>query len=381
MSKGRIGASLSFVTVMVALASRGVAREPADAPVMAAVHQKMQGFVDAGQIAGAVTLVAKEGVIVHLDAVGWANKSAQRPMKSDAIFSIASMTKPVTAVAAMMLVEAGKLSLDEPIASKLPEFGSGRRQAITLKRLLSHTSGLAGNQQNIGDLASTSAAVAKRPLAFEPGAQWAYSPGLSIAGRLIEVASGQSYDAFLAERIFRPLGMKDTAFSLTPEQTVRLAQLHRKTQGGLEPTDNWFLGPPEQRAPNPSGGLFSTARDTFRFWQMLLNGGELDGVRILSKESVALMTRPITGEMRAGFVPGSAWALGVGVVASPTGVTAMLSSGSFGHGGVYGTQVWVDPQRKAIFLLLIQQVGIVNSDASPFRQGFQEAAAASLDGK
>jgi CubicO group peptidase (beta-lactamase class C family) len=342
----------------------------------------MQQFVDEGKIAGGVALVARDGRIVHLGAAGWADVESRRPMRTDSVFAIMSMTKPIAAAAALKLCEEGRLSLDEPVARRLPEFAEGPRARITLRQLLSHTSGLGGNQQNVGDLAQTAAEVARRPLSFEPGAKWGYSPGLSVAGRLVEIASGESFDAYVAKTILAPLGMTDTTFFPTPEQLARAATIYKRAKdgGGLEPAENWFLGPLESRTPNPSGGLYSTAEDLLRFWQMLLNGGELDGVRILSEATVKEMTTPQTGDLPAGFVPGSQWGLGVGIVRDPQGVTAMLSPGTFGHGGAFGTQVWADPKRKAVFLLLIQRIGIVNSDASEFREGFQEAAAAALDG-
>lgn len=349
-------------------------------PVLAPVHERMQAFVDAHELAGAVTLVAVDGKIAHLDAAGFADRSTKRPMQTDNLFSIASMTKPVTAVAALLLVDEGKLSLDQPIARHLPQFSDGRRGTITLRQLLSHTSGLGGNQQNVGDLAETVKTMAKRPMLFDPGTKWAYSPSITVTGRLVEVVAQMPFETFLETRIFEPLGMKDTTFSPSDAQAPRVAQLHKKSVDGtdLEATGNWFLGPKEGRTPNPSGGLFSTALDLFKFWQMLLNGGEFDGKRLLKPETVKLMTTSQTKGLKAGFVPGSAWGLGVGLVEEPQGVSAALSPGSFGHGGVFGTQVWVDPSRRAIYLLLIQKVGILNSDASDYRKAFQDSAAKSL---
>lgn len=343
-------------------------------PEILAVSEAMHPYVEGKELAGVVTLVAKDGKIVHLAADGWADLASQTPLRTDALFSVASMTKPVTAVAVMMLVEEGKLTLDDPVSKYLPEFARPNLDAITIRQLLVHTSGMMGNQQNDGTLAETAAMMAKRPLAFKPGTRWSYSPGITIAGRLVEVIAGQSYEVFLDERIFEPLEMKDATFSPSSVQAPRVAKLHSPTGKGLVPTENWILGPEETRTPNPSAGLFATANDLFRFWQMLLNGGELDGKRILSKESVTELTRIQTGDMKAGFVPGSAWGLGVGIVKEPQGVTATLSPGTFGHGGAYGTQVWADPQENAIYLLLIQRTGLVNSDASPYRATFQEAA-------
>lgn len=372
-------AALSFVCFW--LLSERVAAQP-EHPRIPSVAEAMQRFVDEGKIAGGVALVARDGRIVHLGAVGWADLESKRPMRTDAVFAIMSMTKPIAAAAALKLCEEGKLSLDEPVARRLPEFAEGARGRITLRQLLSHTSGLGGNQQNVGTLAETAAEVAKRPLSFEPGSKWGYSPGLSVAGRLVEIAAGEPFDSYVTKAILAPLGMTDTTFFPTSEQLARAATIYKRTKDGdgLEPAENWFLGPLESRTPNPSGGLYSTAADLLRFWQMILNGGELDGVRILSAQTVREMTTPQTGDLPAGFVPGSQWGLGVGIVREPQGVTAMLSPGTFGHGGAYGTQVWVDPKRRAVFLLLIQRIGIVNSDASEFRERFQAAAAAALDG-
>lgn len=372
-SRGR-RASKPLLLALLAIHPLGDGGFAAEFPVLAPVHDCMQAFVDDKQIAGAVTVVVRGEKIVHLEAVGFANAQTQSPLTTDAVFSIASMTKPVAAVAALILCDEGKLTLDEPIAKHLPEFSRGPSAKITLRHLLTHTSGLSGNQQNVGTLAETVQAIAKRPLLFEPGADWVYSPGISVAGRLVEVVSGQPFEIFLAERILQPLGMHETTFTLSAEQEARLAQLHKQTGKSLEVTDNWFLGGPDKRTPNPSGGLFSTAADMVRFWQMLLNGGEWDGVRILREETVREMISPQVGDIKTGFVPGMTWGLGVGVVKEPQGVTATLSPGTFGHGGVYGTQVWADPKTRTIYLLLIQQVGLANSDASKFRRAFQEAA-------
>jgi CubicO group peptidase (beta-lactamase class C family) len=367
-----LSSSIVFAAIAFASLDELQAQQKGSNPELAPVASRMKEFVDQGELAGAVTLVAKNGKIVHLNAVGWEDREKKQPMRPESLFSIASMTKPITAVAALMLVEQGKLSLDEPIAKRLKEFGTDRGRTITLRHLLTHTSGLVGNQQNVGSLAETAIEIAGRPIAFSPGKAWAYSPGISVTGRLVEVASGETLEQFLSKNIFTPLKMIDTTYHPNPEQLSRLAQLYKGKN--LERADNWFLGPLENRSPNPSGGLYSTANDLFRFYQMLLNGGEIDGARILSKETVTEMTRPQTGQLKAGFVPGSVWGLGVGIVQEPTGVTSTLSTGSFGHGGLYGTQAWADPKKNAIYILLIQKIGIVNSDASPYRKAFQELA-------
>jgi CubicO group peptidase (beta-lactamase class C family) len=218
--------------------------------------------------------------------------------------------------------------------------------------------------------------MARRTLAFEPGTKWQYSPGLSICGRIVEVASGQPYEEFVAARILRPLQMDDTTFFPTPAQQPRLAVLYQQAQDTktLVPAKHWLTDLSAGRTANPSGGLFSTASDLFRFYQMVLNGGELDGQRIVSQKSVADMTRVQTGSLPAGFQPGSGWGLGWGVVREPQGQTKMLSPGTYGHGGAFGTQGWVDPQRQMVLVLLIQRTGFGGSDTSQVREAFQQLA-------
>ena len=193
------------------------------------------------------------------------------------------------------------------------------------------------------------------------------------------------FDQFVERRLFGPLGMKDTTFYLTEEQLPRLATSYRRTdKGELEATEISILygkAPTSRdRFPAANGGLFSTAPDYARFCQMILNGGELDGRRYLKPESVKLMTTVQTGDLKTGFTPGNGWGLGWCVVREPQGVTAMLSPGTFGHGGAYGTQAWIDPVKKRIYILMIQRADFPNSDASDVRRAFQEAASSALDG-
>lgn len=206
-----------------------------DADKLAAISKRMQEFVDEHQISGAVTLVARRGKIVELGAAGEADLATHRPMRPDTMFAIASMTKPITATSVMILVDEGKLYLDDPASKFIPEFkqtalqsGPPRRK-ITIRDLITHTSGLIGEQRNEGTLAETAAKMARRTLAFEPGSKWQYSPGLSICGRIVEVASGQPYEEFVAARILRPLQMVDTTFFPTPEQQQRMASLYQSS--------------------------------------------------------------------------------------------------------------------------------------------------------
>lgn len=351
-----------------------------------AIAKRMQEFVEKGEASGVVTLVLKDGKLAHHAAVGQADIAMSKPMQLDTMFAIASMTKPITATAVMILQDEGKLSMDDPVSKYIPEFkdcalkSGGKSRSITIKELLTHTSGLVGSQQNEGTLAETAILLARRPLGFEPGTKWEYSPGLTVAGRLVEVVSGKPYEKFLAERIFRPLGMEDTTFNPTREQQERLAKLYQPGKDGkpFEEATHWLVDLSESRSPNPSGGLFSTAKDMSRFYQMVLNDGELDGKRILSPEAVKRMTTIQTGELQTGFTPGNGWGLGWCVVREPQGVTKHLSPGTFGHGGAFGTQGWVDPEKNMVYVLLIQRTNFGNSDASDLRGAFHEAAVQSL---
>lgn len=352
---------------------------------LAAIPQRMEQFVADAVISGAVTLVAKDGKVLQQAAVGKADIETDKPMREDTLFAIASMTKPVTATAVMILKDEGKLKIDDPVSKYIPEFADAKlkngdklSRPITLRDVMTHTSGLGGDQRLEGSLEETAKVLAQRGLDFQPGTKWQYSPGLTVAGRVIEVASGQPYQDFLAERIFQPLGMKDTTFELSDEQQQRLATLYKPAENGkgLEPAKHWINDPSEakKRGPNPSGGLFSTAADMGRFYQMVLNGGELDGKRIVSAESVKGMTSVQTPELTTGFTPGNGWGLGWCVVREPQGVSEMLSPGTFGHGGAFGTQGWVDPERRMIFVLMIQRQGLPNSDASDMRKELQRLA-------
>ena len=378
---------LLVVTVLASSAATVVAEPPtstlesATQPRVPAISASLQQFVDRGDLAGAVMLVAQHGKVLHLDAVGDADVESKRPMQQDTLFSIMSMTKPVAAVAALICCDDGKLSLDEPLARWLPEFDQPPNNTITLRQVLTHTSGLFSDQRNTGTLAETVARLAKQKLQFAPGARWQYSPGLTVAGRAVEVASGLAFDEFVDTRICQPLGMRDTRFRLSAEDEARLATTYNynSREKKLSVLQLNFLGPMETRSPNPSAGLYSTALDLYRFYRMLLGRGELDGVRILKSATVDEMRRPQTGELKAGFVPGSVWGLGIGLVQQPQGITAMLSPGTFGHGGMLGTQAWADPQREAIMILLVQRAGLPNSDASEYRLAFQQAAAEALE--
>jgi len=402
MSRPR--AIAAFAVLLLLLPAVPMPGSELDPERLARIRPRMQQFVDQGEIAGAVTLVARHDRVASLEAVGSQDLAAKRPMQVDSIFRIASMTKPITAAAIMILVDERKLSVDDPVEKHLTEFrgmklSAGRSKEgaatkdplrpIAVRDLLTHTSGMPGGlppelaglyAKRDRTLADAVRVFARRPLEFEPGTRWAYcNVGIDTLGRIVEVVSGQSFEAFVEERIFRPLGMVDTSFYPTAGRAGRIAVTYNRTEGKLVPSQGDVIGPPAgAKYPIPAGGLYSTAGDLARFYQMMLQRGSLAGKRILSPESVAVMTRPQTGKLTAGFTPGMAFGFGWAVVESPQGVTAMLSKGSFGHGGAFGTQGWIDPAKDLILVLLIQRLGLPNADASEMRRQFQALAVEAL---
>jgi len=379
-----VSAALSFYPTLSAAG--------ADAEIPA-VTKAMQAAVDQVEVAGAVTLVASPDATLHVSAVGMADVAAGKPMRDDALFWIASMTKPLTASAILMLQDEGKLSVNDPVAKYLPELAAlktadGKPGNLTLKHLLTHTSGM-GEASPAQSLAAKTLAdlvpAYLQPLKFEPGTKWQYcQSGINSLGRIIEVVSGKSLPDFFQERLLTPLGMKDTSFYPNSAQLARLAKSYKLVNGKPEEAAlNLIadLARPE-RFPAANGGLFSTARDYARFCQMLLNRGVLDGRRYLSPEAVAQMSAIQTGDIHTGFTEGNGWGLGCCVVRQPQDVSAMLSPGTFGHGGAYGTQAWIDPVKRRIYILMVQRTNFPGgSDASEVRRAFQAAAVGALDGE
>jgi CubicO group peptidase (beta-lactamase class C family) len=394
--------SLSGLIASAAWAAQPVPTESGlDARRLKEIPRQLQRFVEDGTIAGAVTLVARHDRVASLEAVGQADLAANQPMRPDHLFWIASMTKPITATAVLMLRDEGKLSLEDPVEKHVPEFKNPwlieskssdtltvRRapRPITLRDLLTHTSGLGDVPAPRPDcsLAELVMAYAQQPLQFPPGSQWQYSnAGINTLGRIVEVVSGQPYAGFLERRIFRPLGMEDTTFWPSQKQLKRVAKSYqpRANGGGLEEVSVYFIQgnlSDRRRTAFPAGGLFSTAPDLVRFYRMILNGGTWKGQRMVSADSVSLMTRTQTGDLKTGFTDGMSFGFGWAVVKEPTGVTGMLSAGTFGHGGAYGTQGWIDPKRDLILILMIQRAKLPNADASDVRRAFQAAAVAAV---
>jgi CubicO group peptidase (beta-lactamase class C family) len=360
---------------------------------LANINAGVSEFVADHQVSGAVTAVATASRVSHLSAVGQADIVSGRTMQTDSIFRIASMTKPITATAMMILHDEGKLSIDDPIAKFIPAFkgqklkdGSAVR-SVTIRDVLTHTAGLSrppGSDFLTKSLEEIVDDIGRAPLAFEPGSKWQYSSGLNVAARIIEVLSGESYADFLDSRLFKPLGMKDTTFVLSKAQASRLAMTYSPKEGGggIVPSSHAsvILDPTVQRTPNPSGGLFSTAADIVRFYQMILSGGKSAEQSIISKKSIELMTTVQSGDVVTGFTPGNGWGLGWCVVRNPQGVSRLLNPGTCGHGGAFGTQVWMDPQRGVVFVLMIQRTNFGNADGSDIRDVFQEAAIMAIQG-
>ncbi|MBN9517111.1 beta-lactamase family protein, partial [bacterium] len=337
-----------------------------------------------GELAGAVALVADKDRVLGQEAVGFSDALGRTPMTADAVFWIASQTKPVTAAALMILVDEGKVKLDDPVPAYLPGFSDVwvlaekdkektvlRRPArpIRVRDLLTHTSGMpfaSVAESPTLDALPLAAAVrtyVMTPLHSDPGAKFVYSnAGINTAGRIIEVTSGMSYEEFLDRRLFAPLGMTDTTFWPTEAQAKRVAKGHRATKDGkLELMTVSQLQYPltdrGRRFPMPAGGLFSTATDVSKFCRMMLNGGELDGKRVLSAAAVKEMTaRQTPQELKEN------WGLGFS-----------LGGNGYGHGGAWATNMWVDPAKGLVYVWLIQHAGFPGEGAKA-QDAFRRAA-------
>jgi CubicO group peptidase (beta-lactamase class C family) len=367
------------LALLVALVP-ALAQEPAPAKEIAAA---LQPFVDNHTLAGAVTLVADKDKVLSINAVGFADIAANKPMQSDALFWIASQSKPITAVAFMMLVDEGKVKLDDAVQKYLPEFKNQQlavkrdndqplltrpKHPITVREILSHTSGMpfksAVEQPTLDGLTLRDAvrSYATTPLQFEPGSKYQYSnAGINTAGRIIEIVSGIPYEEFLDKRLFEPLGMKDTTFWPNDDQLKRLAKGYKpnKDNTGLEETTIGQLKYPlndRKRQPMPAGGLFSTAADLARFCQMMLNGGVFQGKRYLSDAAVKELTSKQTGALKENY--GLGWSTG---------------GGGFGHGGAFATNMTIDPKRGLITIFLVQHAGFPG-EGGKSQAAFRKAA-------
>ena len=371
------------------------------------IHQAMERYIDAGAISGAVTLVVRHGKIVHFQAHGLMDLETKKPMTPDAIFRIASMTKPVTGVAVMMMLEEGKIRLNDPVSKFIPEFKdtqvamprdtisprpAGQRggepdfylvpayREITVHDLLTHTSGLMSGGIGAREAAKLNLKTPTDTLAtyvpklgavaldFQPGTQWAYSgaSGPEVLGRIVEIVSGLPYDQFLRTRIFDPLGMKDTFFYPPDDRRPRLVTLYDKSPNGLRKSANQD-GFSSKTFFGAGGSLMSTAEDYLQLAQMLLNGGKLNGHVLLSPRTVQLMASNHVGDLFNGKLGRPAHGMGygllVGVVQDSVASGLRVSTGSFGWDGAFGTQTWIDPAEKMVTIVMIQtQVTAVQRD-------------------
>jgi CubicO group peptidase (beta-lactamase class C family) len=375
----------------------------ADGPRLPGIGAAMQEMSAKNEIAGAVTVVVTKDKVLHLECTGWADVAAKSPMTPETLFWIASMTKPITGTAILMLQDEGKLNVADPVAKYLPEFAklrspSGKPANLTITQILTHTSGLGEARGPDAQKAKTLADLVPfwlaTPMQYEPGAKWQYTQsGINAAGRIVEVVSGMTFDAFLQKRLFDPLGMKDTTFYLTPELRLRQVTAYAKNResGLLEPVPPRADFGPRDRPPQGNGGLYSTALDYARFCQMLLNGGRFEGRQFLTPAAMEFLMTPQTGELPTGFFQNEAmgnrganygWGIATCILRTPhDGVAAMLSPGTFGHGGAWGTQAWIDPVKGVGYVLMVQRSNFPNSDASDVRREFQQAAANALANK
>lgn len=412
----RLLSAVSLFLLLCLAACRGprtVAPETAglSSARLEAVHALLEENVRKGSVAGAVAAVARRGEVAYLDAAGMQDREAGAPMRADTIFRICSMTKPVTSVAVMMLVEEGRVALEDPIDKFLPELkevkvavagpaaaaaAPGARgghtlvpaeRPITIRHLLTHTSGLtytfsgmqpasglykkAGVEDGLVETDVTNAENARRlaaqPLLFQPGTAWAYGLSTDLLGRLVEVVSGMSLEEVFRRRIFEPLGMEDTCFRPPPEKLGRLAAAYRPAAAGVErlPEGPVRLGPLVYSASYPyagpgalqsgGAGLVSTVPDYLRFLRMLRNGGELGGVRILKVETVDQMTRDQIAPLEPNFKNhGDGFGLGFGVVTEKGKDLGLGSAGTYSWGGFFYTYFWVDPRKDLIGLVMAQ---------------------------
>lgn len=366
-------------------------------PKLTGVESAMQPSIDANEIPGAVTVVTTKDGIVHCEAIGSTNPTNNEPMRADTLFWIASMTKPVTGVALLMLQDEGKLNVTDPVAKYIPEFAmlrtpSGKLANLTIAQIMTHTSGLgeAPRDAKPKTLADMIPLFLAARMQFEPGSKWSYcQSGINTGARIVEVVSGKAFDQFLQERIFDPLGMKTTTFYPSRKPSAHLVTASRKNRatGKLEAAPAAPYGA-EGTPPLGNGGLYSTGPDYARFCQMLLAGGTLNGKRYLSPEAMKYLRTVQTGDLPTGFFQGNdygnrgtnyGWGIGTCILRAPhEGVASMLSPGTFGHGGAWGTQAWIDPQRGAAYILMIQRTDLGNSDASEMRRAFQQAAVKAL---
>lgn len=384
---------------------QGVSRER-----LQRIHELVEREIAEKQYSGVVTLVARNGQIVHFEAQGLMDVEHNKPMTKDTIFRLASMSKVVTAVSVLILVEEGKVRLTDPVSRFLPEFknmkvavpeaglsGSGlpkysltpAHREITVQDLLTHTSGLGSGPIGLAEIAKEPklpndtlkevvARLPHSPLEFQPGTRFAYSglAGFDTLGRIVEVVSGKSLEQFMGERIYRPLGMTSTTFAPSSAQQDRLVTIYSRTKESLvrAADQNLIVDP---LCFHGAGGLVGTADDYFRFAQMLLNGGELNGRRILSPRMVEMMGSPLLSAHFPGLFSGTGWGLGVRSITDGAATGTLISTGSWGWSGAWGTHFWIDPTQKLVAIFMANETSAGGAGAISARD-FETAVMQSL---
>jgi CubicO group peptidase (beta-lactamase class C family) len=361
MKLSRIATLLTLLPVLYA----------ADPGRLKLIGERLRELTDKGTVSGAVALVAHRGEIVSLTAAGWQDIESRKPMRADTIVQVMSQTKSFTAVAAMMLVEEGRLELQRPVEYYLPEFkgqtlqgGSAPKHPPTVWNLLSHTAGLpflpaAGPYARINytmdaTLSDAVRAYGREPLTAEPGERYFYSNmGIATVGRIIEVISGREYSQFVRERILEPLGMRDSFYFPPEDKRGRIAMVYTHEEGKLVlAREKAQAGDPARyraggRYSGPELALYSTAPDLYRFYQMLANGGVYAGRRYLSPQTIRAMTEDLTPAHNG-------YGLGFSVKTGPAALNNLLPAGTFGHGGAFGTAGFVDPASHLVMIFLTQ---------------------------
>ena len=365
---------------------------------LARIHDMVQRHIDEHDISGAVTLVARNGKVAHFEAHGLADIEARKPMSKDSLFWIMSMTKPVVGTAVLMMMEEGKLRLTDPISKFIPEF-KGMKVAvieerpagapapargtppdfytipairdITVQDLLTHVSGLnSGGPASRAEVAKIDLKAGESlagfiprlgatPLDFQPGTRWQYSAtsAFDTLERVVEVVSGEPFDRFARERIFDPLGMKDTTYRPSKEQLARIAAQYRGANGALARVENHPIWMNSPTYLSGGGGLMSSAEDYLQFAQMLANRGELNGKRLLGPKTVELMSSVFVPDTLPGRARGRGFGLSVQVISDHIAANTPISNGSFGWDGAFGTHFWVDPKEKIVALYMVQAAG------------------------
>jgi CubicO group peptidase (beta-lactamase class C family) len=360
---------------------------------LARLGEGMKTLVDQGQLAGVVTMVARHGKVIEFEAAGKRDIAAALPMQKDSIFRIYSMTKPIVGVAMMMLFEEGKWQLNDPVAKYIPEFADlkvygtdangnvtmkDQAHPMTMRELMSHTAGFTygffsntpvDKLQRDADLLNVNNTleeliqrVAKLPLNSQPGSVWNYSIAVDVQGYIVQKLSGMPFADFLEKRIFKPLNMVDTAFYVPADKLKRFAELYDYDKDGkFEVLKGGFNHDYSAKPALYSGGsgLVSTASDYMRFCQMLLNGGQLDGVRLLSPRTVELMRTNVLAPTMSTFTPGAGFGLDFAVYTDPVAAGGYYGKGTFWWGGVAGTWFWIDPTDDLIVVGMIQQMAVL----------------------